>query len=252
MSRRQAPMTQERRELLRWTASLGAITAEALSLRDAKSLACARGRLSALCRQGLLRRARVLYGQPALFTLTPAGARAVAAAAATAAGAAGSSGAGPDAGLAGASGCRVSDGNAKHLIACAQAAAALERCYPGQRAIGERELRRAEHAGGRPLASARMEGVHAGPSGLHRPDLVLVAPAAERALPVAVEVELTVKAPRRLRAICRAWARCPRVAGVLYLVAEPVQAPLQRAVADAGATDRIAVVPLAALPGARV
>ena len=59
---------------------------------------------------------------------------------------------------------------------------------------------------------------------LHRPDLVLWPAERRRALPVAVEVELTVKAPRRLLEICRAWARCRCVAGVLYLAAPEVRA----------------------------
>jgi hypothetical protein len=222
--------TTDRLELLRWTASLGAITAEALSVRDSVSLSSARGRLSAACRDGLLSRARPLSGRPPLFTLTAAGARA--------------------AGRPGAASCRVSPSNAGHLIACAQAAGSLERCYPGCLAIGERELRSAERARGRPLASARLAGIHGGPSGLHRPDLVLLAPVGDPSPPVAVEVELSIKAPRRLRAICRAWARCRSVAGVVYLVCAEVEPAVLRAVAAANAGERIAVVRLDALPDA--
>jgi hypothetical protein len=143
----------------------------------------------------------------------------------------------------------VGASSAGHLIVCALAAAALERCYPDKRVIGERELRSAERACGRPLASARLAGRYAGSSGLHRPDLVL-APAAgdDLGLPVAVEVELTIKAPRRLCEICRAWARCSQVAGVVYLVSERTRPALLRAVAAANAGERIAVVRLQALP----
>jgi hypothetical protein len=219
--------TSDRLELLRWTGSLGAITAEALSVRDGVSLSSARGRLSAACRRGLLARTRPLSGRPALFGLTAAGARV--------------------AGLAGASSCRVSPSNANHLIECALAAASLERCYPGHRAIGERALRSAERELGRPLGSARLAGIYGDPSGLHRPDLVLLASAGDPSPPVAVEVELSIKAPRRLRAICRAWARCREVAGVVYLVSEQVEPAVLRAVAAAQAQDRIAVVPLVLL-----
>jgi hypothetical protein len=229
MSAQRSVIGAERLDLLQWVASLGAITAEALSARNGISLASARGRLSAACRQGLLSRAQMLSGRPALFTLTAAGRRAV--------------------GLGDGAVCRVSPSNATHLIACAQAAASLERCYPGYRALGERELRGAERACGHPLASARLMGVHGGASGLHRPDLVLVLVGAdgERTLPIAVEVELTTKAPRRLRAICRAWTRCPHVAGVLYLVGERVEPAVVRAVAAAGARERVAIVRLDAL-----
>lgn len=229
MTARTTTIASDRLDLLCWTASLGAVTAEALSVRRGVSPESARGQLSAACRRGLLSRARPLSGRPALYTLTAKGARA--------------------AGLAGAAPCRVSPSGTEHLIACALAAGSLERCYPGHRAIGERELRSAERACGRPLASARLAGIHGGRSGLHRPDLVLLAPAGDRSLPVAVEVELSIKAPRRLRAICRAWARCRGVAGVVYLVSELVEPAVLRAVAAACAAERIAVVRLDGLPG---
>ncbi|HEU0251178.1 MAG TPA: hypothetical protein VFR48_10680 [Solirubrobacteraceae bacterium] len=218
----------ERLDALRWTASLGAITAEALALRQAISLASARGRLSAMCRRGLLKRSRPLNECPALFSLTATGARA--------------------AGVPGLAPTRVGASSAGHLIVCALAAASLERCYPDKRVIGERELRSAESACGHPLASARLVGRYAGSSGLHRPDLV-IAPAADDdlALPVAVEVELTVKTPQRLREICRAWARCSQVAGVVYLVSKRAQPAVARALAAACADERIAVVRLDAL-----
>jgi hypothetical protein len=144
--------------------------------------------------------------------------------------------------------CRVSVSNARHLMACAWVAAALERCYPHQRVLGERELRRDESARGAELASAR---VGIGPGGrrlLHRPDLVLSPCVQEDALPVAVEVELSVKSPRRLAGICQAWARCQCVAGVLYLVSPGVGPAVARAVAEAQASERIVVVGLDALP----
>ncbi len=117
--------------------------------------------------------------------------------------------------------------------------------------IGERELRRDERERGVSLASARL-GI--GPDGgplLHRPDLVLW-PERSRAgdgLPVAVEVELTIKAPRRLTEICRAWARCRTVAGVLYIAAPEVARALKRAIDRARAQTRIVVVGFDALPG---
>ncbi|MGH2835036.1 MAG: hypothetical protein ACRDK4_04605 [Solirubrobacteraceae bacterium] len=228
MTSQSKSIATERLDSLRWAASLGAITAEALTVRRAVSVASARGRLSAMCRRGLLRRTRPLNGCPALFSLTAAGARA--------------------AGLPGLAPVRVGASSADHLSVCALAAAALERYYPQMRVIGERELRSAERSCGHPLASARLAGRYAGSSGLHRPDLVLAPLAREdQSLPVAVEVELTIKAPQRLREICRAWARCSQVAGVLYLVSERTQPAVTRAVAAAGAGERIAIVRLDAL-----
>jgi hypothetical protein len=218
-------------EIVRWTARIGAVTAEALAERADVTLQSARARLVAAERVELLSRRRPLTGQPALYVVTPAGMR--------------------TSGLRGLDPCRVSASNAGHLIACAWVAAALERCYPGQRVLSERELRRDERERGAELASARL---FPGPDGtrqLHRPDLVLWPDPADERLPVAVEVELSVKGPRRLADICRAWARCRRVAGVLYLVAPPVRSPLERAVAKAQAGERIVVVALDALPRKR-
>lgn len=223
----QAP-PPERVAILRWAARMGAVTAEALADRQATSVASARARLLAAERARLLSRSRPLAGRPALYTVTPAGMRAC--------------------GLRGLDPCRVSASNALHSIVCAEVAAALERCYPDHRVLGERELRRDERECGVPLASACLGSAPDGGPLLHRPDLVLWPSGSDQGLPVAVEVELTIKAPRRLAHICQAWARCRGVAGVLYLAAPEVEHPLERAVATAQAHERIAVVPLGALP----
>jgi hypothetical protein len=216
-------------EVVRWTASLGAVTAEALAHRMGVSVASGRARLIAAQRRGLLVCERPLSGRPTLFTVTRIGLRAC--------------------GARGIPMCRVSPSNANHLIVCALAAAALERCYLDHRITGERELRRDEREHGRPLASARLGASHAVDTRLHRPDIVLWPRVPCGGLPVAVEVELTVKAPRRLGEICRAWARCRTVVGVLYLASTEVERALLRAVAEARASERVVVVPLDALPG---
>ncbi|HEV2980235.1 MAG TPA: hypothetical protein VGX51_02285 [Solirubrobacteraceae bacterium] len=215
-----------RLDVLRWAASLGAVTAPALALRDVLSLASARATLAAAVRRGDLARFRPLAGHPALHTLTARGAR--------------------RAGIGSGAGCRVSPANAPHLIACALAAAGLQRCYPDRRVVGERELRHLERLYGIALASAELAaGVDKLP---HTPDLVLLAPRPDVELPVAVEVELTLKAPRRLEAICSAWARCRQVAGVLYVASDEARRGVQRAIERAGAGDRVAVLSLDALP----
>jgi hypothetical protein len=218
----------ERVAIMRWTARMGAVTADALADSQGTTPASARGRLQAAERAGLLSRRRPLAGQPALYTVTRAGMRM--------------------SGLRGLDPCRVSAANARHLIVCVAVAAALERCYPDHRVLGERELRRDERELGVQPASARVGvGSHGEPL-LHRPDLVLWPDASEAGLPVAVEVELTVKAPRRLTSICRAWARCRTVAGVLYLAPPDVERALERAIERARAHERIVVVGLDALP----
>jgi sugar/nucleoside kinase (ribokinase family) len=63
-----------------------------------------------------------------------------------------------------------------------------------------------------------------------------------------VEVELTVKSPRRLESTCRAWARHRGVAGVVYLAAPPVRRALLRAVVAAAAHGRVVVIDLDGSP----
>ena len=227
MVRERTTHSPERLAILRWTVGLGAVTAEALAQHERRTVASARGRLLAAERAGWLYRTRPLAGRPALFAATRSGLR--------------------TSGLSGFEPCRVSVANAPHAIACAEVAAALERAYPDHRVIGERELRRDERASGVQLASARLG---LGPDGaplLHRPDLVLWPEHSRQTLPVAIEVELTVKAPRRLFEICRAWARCRCVTGTLYLTTPEVERPLARAIDRAQAGGRIVPVALDAL-----
>jgi hypothetical protein len=220
--------TPEQIELARWTASLGAVTAEALAHRRAVSVASARARLVAAQRAGLLSRKCPLAGRPSLFSTTRAGLRVC--------------------GARGMRTCDVKEGTANHLIECAAVAAALERCYPDHRVGGERELRRDEQENDRLLASTQLGWAQAPDKGRHRPDLVLW-PSATGELPVAVEVELTIKAHKRLVEICRAWARSRTVAGVLYFAPSDVERALLRAIEEAHASERIIVLPLDSLPG---
>ena len=228
MVEQQPTISRERMDVLQWTARMGAVTAEALADRQRTAVATARSRLRAAEKRGLLSRRAPLAGRPALYTITRAGLRA-----------SGSRGLQP---------ARVSPANAWHLIVCAGVAAALERCYPDHSVLGEPELRRDERECGRPLASALLGTVRDGQPLVHRPDLVLWPPGVDTALPVAVEVELTVKSQRRLAGICLAWARCRCVAGVLYLATPDVERALARALAQIDAGERIVVVPLVALP----
>jgi hypothetical protein len=215
--------TIQRLALLQWTARVGAVTPDALAYLERVSLGSARSRLGRLTRERMLVRRRLLVGEPSLYTITRAGLR--------------------YAELPWVEPCRVSVAGASHTLAIARAAAALQHCFPDHEVIGERELRRRERILGRPLASTLL--AHRGERGLHRPDLVLV-PSARGQLPVAVEVELTLKAPRRLVEICRAWSFSRDIAGVVYLAPAGVRRALDRAIASTGA-ERIVVLPLEAL-----
>jgi hypothetical protein len=227
MARADNTYSPDQLEIVRWTVRLGAITAEALAQHGGWTLASARGRLLAVERAGLLVGRRLLADAPTLFVATRAGLRASE--------------------LRGIEPCRLSVSNAPHAIECARVAAALERAYPDHVVIGERELRRDERESGTALASADLGERPDGTPLLHRPDIVLWPDAPNERLPVAVEVELTIKAPRRLLEICRAWARCRCVAGTLYLVAADVRRPLERAIERAQAGERIALVGLDSL-----
>jgi hypothetical protein len=66
----------------------------------------------------------------------------------------------------------------------------------------------------------------------------------ETALPVAVEVELSVKGARRLETICRAWARCRIASEVRYYAPPHVGRAVSRAVSVAHAHDCIRVLSL--------
>jgi hypothetical protein len=219
-----APVGPRVLEATRWAAELGAVTADALATRSRVSVASARAVLQSGVRAGVLSRSQPLHCRPALYAATARGLRATGSL---------SLGAG-----------RVSASNAAHLMAVAHVAASLERRQADHRVQGERELRRDERLAGRALASARLGTAPNGSPALHRADLVLW-PDREGALPVVVEVELTIKAPRRLAAICRAWARCQLIDAVLYYAPPDVSRAVRRAIEDAHAGDRVVVLPLA-------
>ncbi|HEX9480866.1 MAG TPA: hypothetical protein VF927_02065 [Solirubrobacteraceae bacterium] len=211
-----------RRELVRWAAGLGAVTAESLAAREGIALASARGRLAAAERDGMMRAWRLVHGEPTLHTVTRKGLRA-----------ADVTGVGPG---------RVSPAGSRHAVACCGAAASLALAFPDHGVLGEPAIRRAERELGITPALLEPRLVRRGIPVRHRPDLLL-AEGHDRGL-IAVEVELTVKAPERLEAICRAWARSRAVSGVIYLAAPEVLAPLSRAIASARAAERVVALPL--------
>ncbi len=210
-------------DLITCTASLGAITAQALAVARDVPRSSAQAQLQAACRAGLLSARRPLQTGPTLYTTTAAGRRAT----------------GKEL-----EPCRVTKANATHLMAVAAVWAVMCSRHPDHVVEGERDLRARERAAGHALASARVGVAPDGSPRLHRPDLVLW-PA--DGLPVAVEVELTVKAPARLRAIVLAWARCRRVAGTLYYATEGAQRAVARAIEQTSAHDQVLLIPLASL-----
>ena len=204
-----------------WVGRIGAAGAEHVMRRFGMGRSWAYTRLSRQVALGALEEHRVLYRQPGLYVATSDGLRGQ--------------------GLSRLGVYRVSPGGFVHAREVAAAAAALHFALPGFELLAERELRLIEGDEGKLLASVKVGELAGGLPALHRPDLVAVA----EGRTLAVEVELSVKAPRRLQRICTAYARARHVGHVYYL-AEPAPArAVARAVAETRAESRITVLPLA-------
>lgn len=91
------------------------------------------------------------------------------------------------------------------------------------------------------IASAQLGTLRDGRPRLRRPDLVLFPDAA---LPIALEVELSVKGGCRLEAVCRAWARWRLVSEVRYYAPAHVARAVSRAVSSVPANDAIRILSL--------
>src|SRR4051794_1980255 len=175
-------------------------------------------RLRALVDHGLLSRVRLVYGQPALYVATADGV--------------------VFAGIGELDPARVNEASVRHWALCARLAAVLEQRERSE-VWGEPRLRAAERQAGEPIASAERGTLPDGRPRLRRPDLVLFP---DTALPVAVEVELSVKAAGRLQAICRAWARCRIVSEVRYYAPPHVARAVSRAVSVVHAHDAFRIL----------
>lgn len=185
-------VTDRDRSLVAWVGVMGAVSAHDVMARLGVGRTVAYRRLRALLESGLLSRVRLVYGQAALYVATRDGLA--------------------WAGLSHVEPARVGVATTRHWAVCARLAVALER-DEGIVVWGEPRLRAAELNAGHMIASAQLGELPAGRPRLRRPDLVLFPP---DALPVAIEVELSVKGSRRLAGICRAWARCRLVSNVRY------------------------------------
>jgi hypothetical protein len=177
--------------------------------------------LGRLVTDGLLEQKTLLYRQPGLYLATAEGLRWQ--------------------GLDRLGVYRVGPGGFEHAWQVASAAVALYLGLPGWAVVSERELRLAESDRGELLASARVGELPGGRPALHRPDHALIAPDGRM---VAVEVELSVKAPRRLAAICRGYARARHLDRVYYLASPPAARAVARAIEETRAQDRITVLSL--------
>jgi hypothetical protein len=214
-----------------------------LAVRDQLSPAIAQEQLDEAVDLGLLYREALLVGYPALYGATTAG-RILARKHAEAGGYSY-----PD----GLRTARINILEARHMIACASVVAALERRYPGHRVIAVRELYRDERelGSGRRLASVDIR--RHGETRSHFPDVVIwppPTPGEPPPLPIAVEVELTLKSKELLTAICRAWA-CARHIEITVYFAETakIEEKLLEKIEELKAEEMIVVNPLEEIIG---
>ena len=203
-----------------WIGRLGAAGAEHVMRRMGMGRSWAYHRLGALAADGLLAQQIVLYRRPGMYVATRAGLR--------------------WRGLSQLGACRVGPGAFEHAWQVAESAVALHEHLAGWQTLSDREVRALESEGAL-FASAQVGEGPGGRPALHRPDLALVSPAGRV---LAVEVELSIKAPRRLQAICRGWARARHLGGVYYLATPPAARAVERAVEEVRAEDQITVLAL--------
>jgi len=214
--------TEKDAEIVGWVGRVGAAGAEHVMARFQMGRSWAYARLSRLVCDALLEQKTLLYRQPGLYIATAEGLRWQ--------------------GIKRLGVYRVGAGGFTHAREVASAAVLLHRRFPAWTMLSERELRVHESDEGELVASARLGELPGGRPALHRPDLALISPQG-RAL--AIEIELSVKAPRRLAAICRGWARARHVSQVYYLATPPAARAVTRAVAETRSEDRITVLALA-------
>jgi hypothetical protein len=213
--------TKKDAEIVGWIGRIGAAGAEHVMRRFEMGQSWAYTRLGRLVASGLLEQRTLLYREPGLYVATAEALRWC--------------------GLERLGAYHVGPGGFEHARHVAAAASELHRGFAGWEILSERQLRLEESDRGKLVASAKLGERPGGRAALHRPDLALISPTG-RAL--AVEIELSVKAPRRLAAICRGWARARHVSHVYYLAdAAPARA-VSRAIAETRAQDRITVLPL--------
>jgi hypothetical protein len=213
--------TARDREIVEWVGRLGAAAAEHVVARFGIARSRAYARLAALVADGLLEQRRLLHREPGLYVATAEGLRWC--------------------------GCerlgvqRVSPGSFEHCRRIAEVAVALHLGLPGWTPLSEREIRADETDTCQLVASSKLGELPGRRQALHRPDLALVSPSGRV---VAVEVELSVKAARRLQAICRGYARARHVDHVYYLASRSAARAVTRAITQTRWQDRITVLAL--------
>jgi hypothetical protein len=213
--------TARDQEIVGWIARIGAAGAEHVQARFGMGRSQAYARLSALSSDGLLEQKRLLHRTPGLYVANTEGLR--------------------WSGQERLGAQRLSAGGFQHAWEVASAAVALRADLPEWGQLSERELRAREVDEQQLIASVALGELPGGRPALHRPDLALLDGEGHV---LAIEVELTVKAARRLQAIARAYARARHLSHVYYLAAPPAARAVSRAAAEVRASERITVLAL--------
>jgi hypothetical protein len=213
--------TEKDAEIVGWIGRIGAVGAEHVMARFGMGRSWCYARLSSLVADGLLVPRTLLYREPGLYLATAEGLR--------------------WRGLQRLGIYRVGPGGFQHAWEVASAAVALHGGLSGWELLSEREIRAAEGDRRELVASVRIGELPGGRAALHRSDLALIS---REGRVLAIEVELSVKAPRRLAAICRGYARARHIDQVYYLAVPAPARAVSRAVAEVRAEDRIVVLAL--------
>ena len=134
---------------------------------------------------------------------------------------------------------RITPALVTHWLACADVALWAEAKWGPEQVISEREIRLREQIEAKVFASAKVGELPNGEPRLHRPDLAVIN-GAER--PTAIEVELSPKAPWRLRGIIAGWRRATIIERVIYFAAQgETMRGVERAVKRGRAEGRVAI-----------
>jgi hypothetical protein len=208
-------------EIVGWIGRLGAAGVNHIVARFALGRKVVYQRLARLVKHGLLVQHRLLYGRPALYVTTTRALR--------------------WRGLDGLGLRRISAATFEHAWQMADVAVALAADLPNWGVLSDREILWHERRRPELLASMRVGSRAGGFARWHRPDLALLSPGGRV---VAIEVELTVKGPSSLIAICGGWARARHVDAVYYLASPAAERAVGRAAQKTRAEDRLRILPL--------
>lgn len=204
--------TNRDREIVRYVGRHGVVAISHVMAALRMGRTAAYRRVAVLIEAGYLSRLSLLHAEPSLICATRAGLR--------------------YAGL-GLSPAALSPGSVGHWLCCASTAQLLAEEFGAERILTERELAMWERIEAKPIASARL-----GERRLHRPDLAVLGEAGT----LAIEVELSAKAPRRLEAIMRGWRRASWVAGVrYYCAAGAARRAVERAILKTHSGERVSI-----------